>query len=124
VVVARFTQQGDDRTVLEASFIETADAGIYLSSPVAFPEAGRYRLVLRDQTYRQEEARAELNFEVGGETPKRSYIFVFPPTATGGVNVGTWILWVVLLPLAVAVAVTLWVLLSPTKKGPTQKTQT
>lgn len=116
VVSAQFRARGES-DVVEARFTETRDAGIYESSAIVLARPGNYQLLLRDQTYRQEEARAEVAFRVGGETPKESYIFVFPPTATGGQGVGTWLLYVVLLPVVAAAIVTFWVLSRPIQKA-------
>ncbi len=121
VIIGQFSLEGQEGEAIETSFVETDAAGIYESSPIVLPKVGRYPLLLRDQTYRQEEARANLTFQVGGVTPAKSYVFVFPPTATGSQNLWVWLLYVVLLPVGAAVVVTLWVLLRSSPKTSTHQ---
>lgn len=47
VVTAGFTRSGQANTSIGTRFTETDEPGIYLSDPVVFPSAGRYRLLLR-----------------------------------------------------------------------------
>ena len=90
-------------------FEETETAGVYRAR-VSLPERGAYTLLLRDQTYRQEEAQAELALRVGQRTPPEGLSFIFPPTATGPQSLRTWLLWLVGLPVLAGLAVTMLVL--------------
>ncbi len=98
-----------DAVPVRAEFEETKAAGVY-EVTATLEEAGPYRVLLRDQTYRQEEARAALAepLRVGG--PNAAQDFNFPPTATGGAGLRTWLLWLIGLPVAAALLVTVLVL--------------
>lgn len=102
-----------DAVPVRAEFTETEAAGVY-EVTATLEEAGPYRVLLRDQTYRQEEAQAALTepLRVGGPNtvPNGAQEFVFPPTATGGANLRTWLLWLIGLPVAAALLVTVLVL--------------
>lgn len=93
---------------------ETAP-GMYQASVTA-PPAGTYTLTVRDTTFRQEEAIANVQLAIGptamGDVP-----FVLPPTATGPRSALTWVLWLVGVPLAAGVLVTVLVLRAG-PKGP------
>ncbi len=108
-VLADIGPAGSDDAPTTIHFSELkGDAGSYRGSFTA-PTADAYTLTVRDQTYRREEARANLTFQVGsganGEIP-----FVLPPTATGPRSLGTWLLWLVGVPLAAGVLVTVLVM--------------
>ena len=109
-VLAEFRPQegeGDSAEPITAEF-EEAGTGTYIAT-ATLPEPGPYTLRLRDQTFRQEEAVAELTFHVGeGEANELS--FVFPPTETGSQNPWLWIL-ALGLPILAAAVVTAVVLL-------------
>ena len=109
-VLAEFRSEGapEDAAPITTRFEETEVAGVYRTQ-VTLPQEGTYTLLLRDQTFRQEEARATLTFEVGRGTALEEDSFVFPPTATGS-NLTTWLLWLIGLPLAAALVVTVIVL--------------
>ena len=94
---------------VRAEFAETDTAGVY-EGTVALPQPGPYRILLRDQTYRQEEANAALSgpLRVGGANPAQD--FNFPPTATGSAGWRTWLLWLIGLPIVAALLVTVLVL--------------
>lgn len=94
--------------VTRAEFSEVAP-GRYRTT-VALPEAGDYRALLRDQTFRQEEARQTVTLTVGGDAPIEPVEFVFPPTATGERNIVLWLAWLVGVPLVVGMVVTVLVL--------------
>lgn len=106
-VLAEFSRPGQDQSIT-ASFQESDTPGVYKTA-LALPESGDYTLLLRDQTYRQEEAQATLTFPVG-RAPAEPLEFVFPPTATG-VGVWTWIGFLIGLPLLAAGVVTALVFL-------------
>jgi hypothetical protein len=100
-----------DAPPTEAVFAETDDPGVY-EATVTLPEAGVYHLLLRDQTFRQEEAQAELEVRLGGGPlfiPGENTV-VFPPTATGLANLGTWLIWIIAIPVVAGIVVTVLVL--------------
>lgn len=111
-VLAEFRRPGEE-TPVSARFEETETAGVY-ETTLALPREDDYTLLLRDQTFRREEAQATLSFPVG-RVPAQPLEFVFPPTATGGV--WTWIGFLVGLPLLAAGVVTALVLLRGGKGG-------
>ena len=94
---------------IRAEFNETATPGTY-EATTTLPRAGAYRVLLRDQTYRQEEATATLAapLRVGGANAAQD--FNFPPTATGAAGWRSWLLWLIGLPLVAALLVTVLVL--------------
>ncbi len=94
---------------VRAEFSETATPGIY-EAKTTLAQTGPYRILLRDQTYRQEEATAALTepLRIGGANPAQD--FNFPPTATGSAGWQTWLLWLIGLPLVAALLVTVLVL--------------
>lgn len=109
-VVAEFRPEGapEGAETVNARFEESETAGVYRAQ-VTLPERGTYALLLRDQTYRQEEAQAELTFNVGRETSPENLSFVFPPTATGPQSLTVWLAWLIGLPLLAAIVVTVLV---------------
>lgn len=109
-VLAEFRPQGApaETEPVSARFEESNTPGVYRTQ-VALPERGRYALLLRDQTFRQEEAQATLTFPVGRALAE-PLEFVFPPTATGPQSLRVWLLWLIGLPLLAAVVVTVLVL--------------
>lgn len=109
-VLAEFRQQPSD-TPVEARFSELGE-GSY-QTEVSLP-AGSYTLLLRDQTFRQEEARAELTVDLNGAAlfPEERNNFLFPPTATSSSTLQTWLIWLIALPVAAGVLVTILVLRS------------
>ncbi len=98
-----------DAEPVRAEFTETDTAGVY-EGAVAPLQPGPYRVLLRDQTYRQEEANAPLSepLRVGSANPAQD--FNFPPAATGAAGWRTWLLWLIGLPLVAALLVTVLVL--------------
>ena len=95
------------REPVTALFEASGTPGVY-TAKLTLPGRGTYQLLLRDQTYRQEEAQAQLDFVVGERTPQ-PLEFVFPPTATGN-SVWTWIFFLVGVPVAAGVGVTVVVM--------------
>ena len=85
-------------------FVEVAP-GVYQTEFV-LPHEGAWRLVFRDQTYRQEEARAGVTLLVGEGATAEPLYFVFPPTATGPESLATWLVFVVGIPLLAGVGIT------------------
>lgn len=114
------TAEGEVGAALVASepFGETAP-GAY-QARVTAPPAGTYTLTVRDTTFRQEEAIANLQLAIGtaavGAVP-----FVLPPTATGPRSALTWVLWLVGVPLAAGVLVTVLVLRAGPKGSEAQE---
>jgi hypothetical protein len=99
-------------------FRETAP-GAYLASVTA-PPAGTYTLTVRDTTFRQEEAIANVQLAIGSTTVG-AVPFVLPPTATGPRSALTWVLWLVGVPLAAGVLVTVLVLRAGPKGSEAQE---
>src|SRR5690606_29778004 len=87
--------------------LEEVSPGLYRAA-LPVPDAGHYTLSLRDRTYRQEEAVANVVVEFG--TKLGEVMFVLPPTATGPASLGTWLLWLIVVPLIAGVVVTVLVL--------------
>lgn len=85
------------------------EPGVYRTE-LTLPVDGPWTLTFRDRTYRQEEARASLAIVVGVGAPLEPALFIFPPTATGPQNLGTWLIWLIGLPVAAGVLVTVLVL--------------
>ena len=109
-VLAEFRPEGapEESEPVSVRFEEAAP-GRY-EAEVALPKTGTWQLLLRDQTFRQEEAQAELDFPVGTEGGGDVLSFIFPPTATGQQGVATWLVWLVALPVVAGVVVTVLVL--------------
>lgn len=102
-------QEQPDAEPVRADFEETSTGGTYQATS-SLPEAGAYEVVLRDQTYRQEEASATLATPLRLGSPNETQSFVFPPTAVSGASLRTWLLWVLGLPIVAGVVVTVFVL--------------
>ena len=109
-ILAEFRPQGAPTGTepVSARFEESETPGVY-QTRVTLPQRGSYALLLRDQTFRQEEAQASLSFPIG-RAPAELLTFVFPPTATGPQSLRVWLLWLVGLPLLAAVIITILVL--------------
>ena len=113
VVIAQFTPaEGADLDLDAEPLVSTAfretDPGAY-AADIELPTAGPYRVVLRDRTFAQEEAIQIVTMEVGGDTPVEPIDFIFPPTATGA-GLGTWLIWLIAIPLVAGIVVTVLVL--------------
>ena len=113
-VLAELRPEGADpelEPTVSTEFAETDVAGVY-ETTLTLPEEGAYTLLLRDQTFRQEETGDATLLNVGSETPTDALSVIFPPTATEA-SVSTWIYWLIGLPLLAAILVTVLVLRSP-----------
>jgi hypothetical protein len=77
-------------------------------------EAGRYHLLVRDQTYPWEEAHASVVLTVDGDVVGR-LPFILPPTQVAPRSLWPWLLWLVGLPLVAGAVVTVLVLTSAKK---------
>ena len=115
VVIAEFTAPGSDEP-MSVPLTETETAGTY-SGRLTLDQAGSYALLLRDKTFRQEEAQASLSIDIGGSEALVPINFVFPPTATSSRNIATWLIWLIGLPVVAAVVVTVLVLTGNRGKG-------
>ena len=89
--------------------IETGPGGHY-ESQVQLPDVGRYELIMRDTTYPQEDAIAELEVILDGIEPHDELLFVFPPTDIGAASLGTWLIWLIGIPVVGGIIVTVIVL--------------
>ena len=94
---------------LVLTMTETGPGGNYGAS-VELPAAGYYQLIMRDTTYPQEDAVAELLLEFSGESGFGPELFIFPPTDIGGASLTTWLIWLVAIPVVAGVIVTVIVL--------------
>lgn len=116
IVLADFTKDGE---TIQINFEEQEEqAGTYQAS-VTLPSAGEYDLTMRDQTFRQEEAVAKLSFVLTDGTTEVENLeitnFIFPPTKTSN-NLGTWLIWLIAVPIVAGIIVTVLVLMNPTDK--------
>lgn len=101
-------QPSSEPVYVSDRFPETAPGTYQLTIPA--PAPGDYVVSIRDRTYRQEEAVANLALTFTADGVVGEHPFVLPPTATGPASLGQWLLWVLGVPLAVGVVVTVLVL--------------
>jgi hypothetical protein len=106
-VAAEFTKDGE---MSRFEFFDSGVPGLY-SAKVTLPEEGIYSLLLRDTTFKQEEARATLEFTLGPGQPN-TIAFIFPPTRTGSSNLSVWLIWVIGIPVVAGIIVTVLVLMN------------
>ena len=104
IVKAELTSSVSNDTIA-IELIESEVPGIY-RGPLTLDNPGAYTLLLRDQTFRQEEATATLELIIGTGEPIEPIAFVFPPTATTSRTISTWLIWIVGIPTIVALIVT------------------
>jgi YtkA-like len=119
VVKAEFSKDGFNSS---HEFFPSGVPGLY-SAKVTLPEEGTYSLLLRDSTYKQEEAKATIEFTLGAGQPD-STAFIFPPTRTSSNNLSTWLIWVIGIPVLAGIIVTVLVLLNTKDKDAEQETET
>lgn len=110
VVMVEAAPPDGGETIVTDAFRESAP-GVYRQELV-FAQEGRWTLLLRDRTFRQEEARATVEWLVGADGDAEPVSFLFPPTATGPQRLTTWLIWLIGLPLVVGAIVTVMVLRS------------
>lgn len=106
-VAAEFTKGGE---MSRFEFFDSGVPGLY-SAKVTLPEEGTYALLLRDTTFKQEEANATLEFTLGPGQPN-NIAFIFPPTQTGSSNLSVWLIWVIGIPVVAGIIVTVLVLMN------------
>lgn len=111
---ASSTEAPDLPPALRSAELTEVAPAVYRAT-LELPEAGSYHLLVRDQTYRWEEANASLVLEIGAEAVG-SLPFVLPPTAVAPRSLVTWMLWLIGLPLLAGLVVTTMVLSSGRKK--------
>lgn len=87
---------------------------------LAVPAAGLYPILIRDQTFRQEEATQIVSMRLGTGERVESIEFILPPTATGG-GLGAWLIWLVAIPLVAGVIVTVLVLRASPQDGSAER---
>src|SRR5690625_4065881 len=122
VVAAEFRYFPEDATEEEAGewhvfpFAETGPGGNY-ETAVTLPVSGRYQLFMRDTTYPQEDATAELFTVIDGVEEHGELLFIFPPTDIGAASVSTWLIWIVVIPVGAGIIVTVWALAPGRKKA-------
>lgn len=100
--------QADSEALLITDRLQETSPGTYRIDLPAL-DAGTYLVSVRDRTYRQEEAVANLVLTFSDQ-PLGAQQFVLPPTATGPASLGTWLVWLIGIPLAAGVLVTVLVL--------------
>ena len=101
--------QPETEPVFVSDRLQEVEPGTYRIT-VPAPAPGSYVLSVRDRTYRQEEAVANLAITVAADMPIGVQPFVLPPTATGPASLGTWLVWLIGVPLVAGVVVTFLVL--------------
>ncbi len=94
---------------IKVPMTETGPGGNYAAA-IELPAVGSYQLIMRDTTYPQEDAVAELLLTFDGESEFEPALFIFPPTDIGGASLGTWLVWLVAIPLLAGIVVTVLVL--------------
>ena len=101
--------QPDSEAVFISDRLPEVEPGSYhVTLPT--PAVGTYVLSVRDRTYRQEEAVANLVVSFTADTAVGELPFVLPPTATGPSSLGTWLVWLIGVPLLAGAVVTILVL--------------
>lgn len=107
----------DSDEPLELRLDELSDPpGSYQASWTPSAE-GEQAVSVRDRTFRQEEAVADVTIQVGrGLEPNGEVPFLLPPTPTAPRSMLTWLGWLIGVPLLVGVVVTVLVLRSGGKE--------
>ena len=107
---------GLSEPVVSSDRFEEVEPGLY-QMDVVLPEDGAWTLVFRDQSFRQEEARASVTMRVGAGAEGGPLSFIFPPTATGPQSLTTWLVWLIGLPIVAGAVVTVMVLRGRGEEG-------
>ncbi len=118
IVFAEFTPDIENAKMQSWKLDETKEPGVY-QGEITLPVKGKYFLLLRDRTYRQEDALANLAVTLSDTMlfPKGLNSVIFPPTATGAYSVTTWIIWLVAVPVLGALITTIYVLTNAKRKA-------
>jgi hypothetical protein len=102
------------------AFTESAATPGTYQAQATLPD-GAWSLVLRDHTFSYEESRTTpFTFYIGHtdqDGNQASYDFVFPPTTPKPATLKTWLLWVIGVPIAAGIIITVIVLLGKKKEG-------
>lgn len=113
--------------VLGTDYLPETEAGVYSGTLVA-PAEGRYTVSVRDTTFRNEEAIANVGVNVGADAGVDAAVsangviaFVLPPTPLAPSSWVTWLLWIVGIPLAAGLVVTFFALRRPAEPEPEEK---
>ena len=121
ILVEASLKENNNPEPITFNFVETS-AGTYQSS-INLPEEGTWELFFRDQTFKREEATANVDINVGKENPE-TIEFIFPPTKVDSNNLWVWLVWVIGLPIVAAIIVTVLVLSSSkSDKSKSKKTK-
>lgn len=112
-------------SVLGTDYLPEVDDGVYSGTFVA-PAQGRYTVSVRDTTFRNEEAIANIGVDIGGNA-NGVIAFVLPPTPIAPSSLGTWLLWIIGIPLAAGLLITFFALRKPAEEeaegAPTDEAQ-
>lgn len=103
-------------TLFSTDYLPEIADGVYSGTFLA-PEAGRYTVSVRDTTFRNEEAIANVGVSVGNDS-NGVIAFVLPPTPIAPRSLGTWLLWILGIPLAAGLLVTFLALRKPAEAEP------
>ncbi|MFA5593967.1 MAG: hypothetical protein WDA15_01645 [Trueperaceae bacterium] len=98
-------------SVLATEYLPEVADGVYAGTFTA-PEEGRYTVSVRDTTFRDEEAIANIGVDIG-RGANNDIAFVLPPTPIGPRSLGTWLLWIIGIPLVAGLLVTFLALRKP-----------
>lgn len=111
-VLAEFRPEGTSQTTepINVRFEESSDQKGTYYADINLKEEGDWQLLLRDQTFRQEEATASLTFSLVNNTQIEPINFLFPPTATNSNILRRWLIWIIALPILAGIIVTVTVL--------------
>ena len=112
IVFAEFTLDKEGAKMQSFKLDESEEPGVY-QGEITLPEKGKYFILFRDRTYRQEDALANIAVTLNNDSelfPEGLNSVIFPPTATGAYSVRTWIIWLVAIPVLGALITTIYVL--------------
>ncbi len=97
--------------VLGTEYLPEVNDGVYEGTFTA-PEEGRYTVSVRDTTFRNEEAIANIGVDIGAGA-NGEVAFVLPPTPIGPSSLTSWLVWIIGIPLAVGLLITFLALRKP-----------
>lgn len=101
--------------VLGTEYLPEVAEGVYEGTFVA-PEDGRYTVSVRDTTFRNEEAIANIGVDIGSSA-NGEIAFVLPPTPIGPSSLTTWLIWIIGIPLAAGLLITFLALRKPAESA-------